>query len=401
MRSKVWRAGSAYTRVVHCAPRHAVCSAVLQPRRALSDITNTQPLYLTPPRRSTSALPGQLLGEGERHKHSPLSSIERAAIVVLTADRQPAALVASKLCTSKQIVRLWNKRFRETGDVEDAQRSGRPKLIKQGGRQAIAHYTAADPHHSTPKQLRLLLDFDCAPRTIRRELDDLGMLGRVARYSPPLNEVHRLKRMSFCNGYGCWTLAQWTTVLWSDEASVEMGPHGQRWVQRPRNEEWNPLYTLHKTKHPPKCHIWGCMSAAGVGCCYVFTDYLDKELMVVILRDHLLQSAKLFWPEGSWWFQQDNDPKHTSKVVQAWMHNNGVSCLEWPPYSPDLNPIEQVWTDVKRRVEEAKPKNLEELKEELQAQWYATDAELCQKLVESMPRRMEAARKHGGWMSGY
>ena len=41
---------------------------------------------------------------------------------------------------------------------------------------------------------------------------------------------------------------------------------------------------------------------------------------------------------GEWWLLQDNDPKHKSKEVQTWLHNHGVSVLDFPPYSPDLNP---------------------------------------------------------------
>ena len=226
---------------------------------------------------------------------APLSPMERSAVVVLDLLGAPRKAISTLVHCSPKAAKRWIDRYATTGSVEDEQRSGRPKLLKTGAVEAIKHHAAEQPHESTPKQLRRLLDFDCSARTIRRTMDDLGLLGRVARYTPPLNEVHRLKRMSFVDGHKDM---DWTKVLWSDEASVELGPHGQRWVQRPVNEQLNPHYTLPRTKHPDKCHIWGCMSSAGVGRCYIFTEYLEKKLMRDILQENLVSSALSFWPQG-------------------------------------------------------------------------------------------------------
>jgi len=124
---------------------------------------------------------------------------------------------------------------------------------------------------------------------------------------------------------------------------VLQATQGQRWVQREMCEEWNPEYTVAKQKHPPKVHAWGCFAMSGVGRLHLFDENLDSALMRTILRDNLIQSAKkLFDNFGreQWYFQQDNDPKHKSNIVQTFIFQSGVTCLDWPPYSPDLNPIE-------------------------------------------------------------
>ena len=87
---------------------------------------------------------------------------------------------------------------------------------------------------------------------------------------------------------------------------------------------------------------------------------------------------------------QDNDPKHTSNMVKLWLHINGVVCIEFPPYSPDLNPVENLWNNLKRRVEQHHAHNIEELEQYVYTEWDATDQDFLAALVNSMPRRCAA-----------
>jgi len=113
-----------------------------------------------------------------------------------------------------------------------------------------------------------------------------------------------------------------------------------------------------------------------------------------------MKSANIFWPTGIWHFQQDNDPKHTSKLVSAYLET--TLCIKdylikWPPYSPDLNPIENLWADLKKRVEKHNCTSVEELKEAVELEWKQTDKAYCKKLVDSMPNRLhEVLEQRGG-----
>ena len=62
-----------------------------------------------------------------------------------------------------------------------------------------------------------------------------------------------------------------------------------------------------------------------------------------------------------WVYIQDNDPKHTNRRVKNWFMENRIVVMGWPTQSPDLNLIENLWTDVKEAANNEKPKNQQEL----------------------------------------
>ena len=80
-----------------------------------------------------------------------------------------------------------------------------------------------------------------------------------------------------------------------------------------------------------------------------------------ILKQHLKTSVSELKPGRKWVFKMDNDPKHTSKVVAKWLNDNKVKVLEWKSQNPDLNPIESLWAELKKRVRARRSTNLTQL----------------------------------------
>jgi len=139
------------------------------------------------------------------------------------------------------------------------------------------------------------------------------------------------------------------------------------------------------------------MSGIGVGELHIFTDTLDAPLMRTILNTHLLPSAaRRLFPSTTWWFQQDNDPKHTSRLVQQWLFVHGIQTIDFPPYSPDLSPIENLWANLKRRVEHHNARNLIELEQHVRDEWADTDPTFLSTVVHSMPRRCKLVVQNRG-----
>ena len=98
----------------------------------------------------------------------------------------------------------------------------------------------------------------------------------------------------------------------------------------------------------------------------------------------------------NWRLQQDNDPKHTSRVAKDFLAENRITVIDWPSNSPDLNPIENMWQIVKNNVEKRMPQNVAELKQFMTEEWEAIPQETVNNLVRSMKKRCNLVLEKNG-----
>ncbi|KAI3357464.1 hypothetical protein L3Q82_015503 [Scortum barcoo] len=122
-------------------------------------------------------------------------------------------------------------------------------------------------------------------------------------------------------------------------------------------------------------------------------------LSIGCLKEHVETICKKIKAEAerNWTLQHDNDPKHTSKSTKDWLKTKKWRVLEWPSQSPDLNPIEMLWGDLKRAVHARNPSNISQLKEFCIEEWSKLSSDRCQRLVDGYKKRLtEVISAKGG-----
>ncbi len=122
-------------------------------------------------------------------------------------------------------------------------------------------------------------------------------------------------------------------------------------------------------KFPQSVMIWAAMSSADVGPLGFLKSTVNAAIYQEILELFVLPSADKLYGDADFIFQQDLTTAHTAKGTKSWFNDHGVTVLDWPANSPDLNPIENLEGIVKRKMRDTRPNNADDLKAAIKATW--------------------------------
>ncbi len=297
--------------------------------------------------------------------------------------KMSAALKVPK-STVASIILKW-KTF---GTTRTLPRAGRPAKLSYRGRRALVREVKKNPKITVAE--------------LQRCIRASHLYGRVARRKPLLSARHMKARTEFAKKHLKDSKMVTNKILWSDETKIELfGLNSKRYVWRKPGTAHHLSNTVPTVKHGGgSIMLWGCFSAAGTGRLVAIEGKMNAAKYRDILDENLLQSAQDLRLGRRFTFQQDNDPKHTAKITKEWLHNNSVTVLEWPSQSPDLNPIEHLWRDLKMAVHQRLPSNLTELERICKEEWQRIPKSRCKK-VASFPKRLMAVLNQKGASTKY
>ena len=195
----------------------------------------------------------------------------------------------------------------------------------------------------------------------------------------------------------------WSNTIFSDETTFQMFRNTQ--LVRYHRGESRPHRSM--VKHPYKVHAWGAFTAQGPIALVLFTENFNAKRYQQILETHLFPYISR--ANRQFCFQQDNSPIHKARAITDLFERHNIHILDWPAYSPDINPIENLWAILKGKVE--KKVNLRLMKKKklstidfqtiIRQEWEGLDDNLFLRLANSMKNRVSEVIEREGKKTDY
>jgi len=319
-----------------------------------------------------------MIGTEEIKEKSEISYEERWQIIGYLKAGKNHTECAEFFKHSRATIYRIHQKYQTTGNVEDLARSGRPPSRNEEEKKDLLK-TLQNPYISIRS---VSATEDLSKSTILNYAHDVGLNFKHFIEKPKLNELHKIKRKKFCELNKHDNLDNW---VFSDESGFQLFRNTQgKWTTE------NHLY-IEKISSFSTLIIWGAISKYGRSKLYFF-DYEERENQETyeeILDSYLFPFTETIFPGGDFIYYQDNAPAHKGTQIMEYLKSKIAYIPDIPPYSCDLNPIENIWSILKDQVEKRQPKSREELEQVIKEEWYKIDQKVIVHCIEHTGKRIK------------
>uniref|UniRef100_A0A673XGQ2 Tc1-like transposase DDE domain-containing protein n=1 Tax=Salmo trutta TaxID=8032 RepID=A0A673XGQ2_SALTR len=316
-----------------------------------------------------------------------------------------ARAINCNVCTVRRI----RQRYRETRRTADRPRSGRPRVTTPAQDRYIRTSHLRDRYRMATTTARVTPGTRnpyISAQTVCNRLSEAGLRACRPVVRQVLTRHHRQQRCLWEQTHRCWNRQDWQKVLFTDESQFCLTRgDGRIRVYRRRNERYTEACTLERDRFGGggSVMVWGGVSQ------HHWTELvvIASDLNAVRYREDILlpHVVPFLQAHPDMTLQHDNATSHTARSVRDFLKDKNVSVLPWSANSPDLNPIEQVWDLLDRRVRARAlaipPRNVWELAGVLVEEWGNISQQELANLVQSMRRRCTAVLNAAGGHTRY
>lgn len=323
-------------------------------------------------------------------------------IVVLEKQKLSHSEIAAALKVSKSTVTRVLAKNQKIGTPR-ARRPGRTSRVTSAATDRLIHrMVVANPTLSSTA-IAAQLPTPVSSRTVRRRLfKDFNLRSRRPAKKAKLSAKNVRDRLTFCRKYKNWTAEDWKKVMFSDESTFSQFSSYVRHVRRPANHRYNLKYVVPTVKQAPTTMVWACFSSSGRGAIWFMpkNTTINGNVYLSVLQDNLQPHMDI---QECTIFQHDGAPCHRTAKVSRWIADQGIEVLgPWPGSSPDLNPIENLWTNMKQKVAQLRPTSAASLVDAIKRVWTTEiTVQYCESLVSSVPTRIKAVLDSKGQYTKY
>ena len=265
--------------------------------------------------------------------------------------------------------------------IEHRGGAGPKRCLNRGDRISLSLNIKNNPRISLrtmQSSLKVSRGVDVSYSTVRRCIKEMSYSKKTAIKGPNITPSHEALRVLWAKKH---KFINWNKIFFTDECSIWLcGGRVQMWTKGTQK----PVINI--PRHSPKIHIWGGISTRGTTPVHIFRENFNSIAYCNVINECLTETADLLYPDG-WKLQEDNSSIHKSKLSVSYKEERAIRCIDWPSCSPDLNPIENLWAVLKKRILNRAPKTIEDVKNYVDIEWGTFDPEFIGNFTKSMRKR--------------